>query len=552
MTATSHEGTMTRRPVIEALVLAVVLGLGSVYARAQSGAAMLSDDIIILSQGQRAQEKARTETPLGNIPGTGYNPFRFQPAAEESIVEQRPRFFGPALPIQRRRRDVLSSITAQRAPRFPQARPPQAPVPPVMAAPIVDVIELPRGDYEGPENGLTLDQAVDRLVRENHDLRSKFYEIPQADADVLSAGLRANPIVFGSGDSVPYGSYSPTRPGANDYTVVVVQPIDANGKIRKRKIAARRAKNVIEAQYQDAVRLEIGNLYSAFVDVLAEREAVRAAETAVKGMNSLLATTEGLFKRGVQPHSEVDRIAIQHETAMLQRDEAVKALRQANQVLGYLLNLPGEEADRLEVRGRVREEAVEPPTLDALLQIARESRPDLSAFHLGIHLAEANVAVERSSRFEDVFLLYTPYTFTNNAPINQNSTTSWSLGGMMSIPLFNRNQGNIARAKLNVEQSRLELSRLERQVAAEVRRAWLEYDTTRAAVHRIEREILPRAVHLHEDKLRLFTQGEEDAVSYLGARREFNDVVRQYRDSLIRHRRSTLRLNTVVGRRVMP
>lgn len=542
---------MTKRPVIEALVLAVVLGT-DVRARAQSGAAMLSDDIIILSKGKRSQEKARTETPLGNIPGTGYNPFRFQPAAEASILEQRPRFFGPSPPAQRRRLDVLSAITAPSAPRSPLARPPQAPVPPVMAAPIVDVIEVPRSDFEGPANGLTLDQAVDRLVRENHDLRSKFYEIPQADADVLSAGLRANPIVFASADSVPYGSYSPNRPGSNDYTVVVVQPIDANGKLRQRTIAARKAKSVLEAQYQDAVRQEIGTLYSAFVGVLAEREAVRAAEIAVRGLSSLLEKTEELFKRGVQPHSEVDRIAIQHETAMLQRDEAIKALRQANQVLGYLLNLPGEEADRLEVRGRVREDDVAPPTLDELLQIARESRPDLSAFHLGIHLAEANVAVERSARFEDVFLLYTPYTFTNNAPINQNSTSSWSLGGMMSIPLFNRNQGNIARAKLNVDQSRLELSRLERQVAAEVRRAWLEYDSTRAAVDRIERAILPKAVHLHDDKLRLFTQGDEDAVSYLGARREFNDVVRQYRDSLIRHRRSTLRLNTVVGRRVLP
>ena len=50
----------------------------------------------------------------------------------------------------------------------------------------------------------------------------------------------------------------------------------------------------------------------------------------------------------------------------------------------------------------------------------------------------------------------------------------------------------------------------------------------------------------------LYTQGQENIVTYLNAQRDYNEVVRQYRDTLIRHRRSMLRLNTAVGQRILP
>jgi hypothetical protein len=61
---------------------------------------------------------------------------------------------------------------------------------------------------EGPPNGLTLEQAMNRLVSATIALRAKSLDIPQADADVLTAGLHANPVVYADGQLVPYKHYS--------------------------------------------------------------------------------------------------------------------------------------------------------------------------------------------------------------------------------------------------------------------------------------------------------------------------------------------------------
>src|SRR5262249_59735682 len=117
------------------------------------------------------------------------------------------------------------------------------------------VLERPAREDEGPPDGLTLDAAIDRLVRANYDLRTKFQEIPKADADILSAGLRLNPILFASADNIPYGNYSEQRPGATSYEVTVIQPLDVNQKRKSRVRVAQQARRVLEAQYQDAVRV---------------------------------------------------------------------------------------------------------------------------------------------------------------------------------------------------------------------------------------------------------------------------------------------------------
>ncbi|MBI3836616.1 MAG: hypothetical protein HY288_01610 [Planctomycetia bacterium] len=50
----------------------------------------------------------------------------------------------------------------------------------------------------------------------------------------------------------------------------------------------------------------------------------------------------------------------------------------------------------------------------------------------------------------------------------------------------------------------------------------------------------------------LFKSGEEGAIGYLNAQREYGEVVRQYRDALIRQRRAMLKLNTVAALRIVP
>ena len=485
---------------------------------------------------------------LGPSPGALPHPAGLVPAGQEETLGGRP---GPSVPR------VPSTITTpgQRPVGVPEQEgitsPPSLPLAEI---PLFGPLAIPDGrEDEGPPEGLTLDQAIERLVHENLALRARLLELPQAEADILTASLRANPLLYVDSQLIPYGNYSTQRPGGPlQYDINITYPLDVTHKRQARTVVARRAKQVLEAQYQDAVRLQIDNLYTAFSDVLGARETIRFAEAARQGLGILLDRTRRMYEKGTRTIAEVSRIEALYEAAEVELMDAREASQATKRNLGVLLNMPGPQAEAMEIRGTIHDPFPTPPPVNELIRLAFDGRPDVVAFRLGVQRAEADTRLARANRVSDVYLLYQPYTFQNNAPFDKQSATSWALGVTVPLPLYNRNQGNIQRARVNVAQSQVELAEREQQVVNEVRQAEREYALTRAAVHRIEGKLIPAATRVRDDAYRLYIQGEEEAIIYLNAQREFNEASRQYRDMLVRHRRSMLRLNTAVGRRLMP
>ena len=485
---------------------------------------------------------------LGSAPGAGGGALGNLPGSGAQYLGGRPGPTGPHTPTS------VTNPTAAAGPTENQmgiAAPQPQPTP---TAPLYGSLSLPEViEDEGPKDGLTLDLAIDQLVRESLDLHAKFYEIPQAQADILNAGLRANPVFYADGQLVPYGQYSRNRPGGQtQYDVNISYPFDVSHKRQARILVATRAKRVLEAQYQDAVRTSIDGLYGAFVDVLAARQTVRYTQKSLQGLDRVLSVTQLLYEKDQATRADVNRVKIQREAAQIALLDAEESLRKTKRALAVLLNLPPTEADAIEVRGSTLDRVPPPPPMDELIRIALAIRPDLVSFRLGVQRAESDVRLAMANRFTDVYLLYQPYTYQNNQPFGEKSPTSWALGVTVPLPIYNRNQGGIQRAKLNVTQTQIQLATLERQTITDVQQAVKEYEVTRQAVQRIEKDVLPPAKQVLDDTYRLYIGGEVDVVIYLNAQKDYNDVVKQYLDTVVRHRRSMLALNTVLGQRVLP
>jgi cobalt-zinc-cadmium efflux system outer membrane protein len=513
------------------LAIGCWIGLGGTDCAAQT----------VPSGAQRSRPGGGTSS-LGPSPGDS-GPSLNAPGAQTGTFGGRPGTSTPRI------------IPNESAPRgFGRPAPAEIrPIQPLGAAdvPIFGPLSLPSGRAETP-GGLTLDDAIELLVRNNRDLRAQSLEIPQARADVLTASLRANPILYADSQLIPYGNFTPQRPGGQtQYDVNITWPLDVSGKRKSRTLVAHRALHVLEAQYQDAVRLQIGNLYMAYVDALAARETVRYAKTAVDGLAQVGEIARTRLKAKVTTPAEVNRLVIQHEAAQAELAQAVQAERDADRVLGVMLDMPPETAENLELGGTLAGPPASAPDVDSLVALSLQSRPDLNAFRLGVRRADSDVKLAMAERYSDFYLLAQPYTFQNNAPTGQKSAYSWAIGLTVPLPIFNRNQGNIARAKMNVTQTQIEVGALERRIVAEVRSAYGQYTLTRDSLARYEREMIPSATQVLDESMRLYKGGEADFGAFLNARRDYNEAVRLYLDISIRHRRSALNLNTVAGARIV-
>ncbi len=522
-----------------------------VLAAQQSAVAQkqLADELIVIGAGQRAQQQQRDKASGALAPGAEHNRLGPSPGSGQSALRELRVGDSPRIA---QRRDVLSAA----ANPIPSAafRQSETLGPPTQVSPT----ELPPGgpldrpavDEEGPADGMTLDAAIVMVAEQNLALRAKFQEIPKATADVLTAGLRGNPLVFGSVDDAPYGQYSPTKPGDVGYGVTIIQPVDINRKRAYRVIAAQRARDVLQAQYQDAVRLEIETLYVRYVDVLAARENLRYVDASLAGLADVRGAIEQLVRGQEVSTLDLDRILVQIDSADVARLDAIAGLEKAKQNLAALLMLPSPEVAPLEIRGSIQSDATALADVDQLLELAQMNRPDLRAYQLGVGRASAEVDLAVKERYPDVFVLYTPWGIKDNTASGGQNTSSWGVSGMASIPIFNRNQGNIRRAELNVGQTRMEWAHLSRQIESEVRQAYRDYQLAAEKVKRLDASILPRAKTIRDKTLTQLRGGQVDTLAYLQSQRDYVEVVRQYRDALVDLRRAALHVNTVVGVRL--
>ena len=407
------------------------------------------------------------------------------------------------------------------------------------------------GEDEGPADGLDLNQLVDRVIQSNIELRAKFFEIPQAQADILTASLRANPVFYADSQLIPYSQYSRQRPGGpTQYDINISIPLDVNRKRIARIAVATRAKKVLEALFQDAIRNQVDNLYTAYVDVLAARLTVDYARASLKGLDDALGFTENKFKQGTIVEAQVLQVRVPREFAAASVADAEAAYKRSLQTLAMLLAVPPQEAGDLKIKGSIKERVPQEFSEEGLAKLALTIRPDVLANRLGVQRAVADIELAKRNRFADVYLLAQPYTFQDNAPFGTKSAHSAAFGVTVPLPLINRNQGNIQRAKLNADQTRLELTSVERQAYLDVQQALVEYQASLEGVRRAERSRAD-AESVFQSTEKLYRAGQVDVLVYLASRREYNETVRQFRDVNVRHRRSMLNLNTAVGQRIL-
>ena len=68
---------------------------------------------------------------------------------------------------------------------------------------------------------------------------------------------------------------------------------------------------------------------------------------------------------------------------------------------------------------------------------------------------------------------------------------------------------------------------------------------------RLDTVILPRVRSIRDKTFQQMQGGRVDVLAYLQTQREYADIVRQFRDSLIDLRLAALRINTVAGVRIV-
>jgi cobalt-zinc-cadmium efflux system outer membrane protein len=398
---------------------------------------------------------------------------------------------------------------------------------------------------------LTVQQAVDEAVARNLSLLAERSNVPIAEAALVAARLRPNPVLSGGANSLDWlgtGFDEVNGAGPPEYAVRVDVPFERGGKRDRRVELADQTKRVAEAQLEEAIRRVRLDVATASIDVLEAKAKLQLAKDNLQALERLVQLNERRLAGGAIPPLEVSRSRV----AMLQYRANVRtaelALTQARlKLLPLLGRKPGDVP--VDVDDRLGLTPVNTgPDLPALQVSARATRPDILAAQREQARTQADLRLQVAQGKVD-------YTLGAEYRRQQGVNGKGNLLGLfvsVPLPVFNRNQGEIARATAEGEKANRSLTALETTLAGEVASAYEEFESARHLLIEIERDLLTPTAEARTGTTYTYQAGAASLLDVLDAQRAYNDTMETYYSAQAAYRRAQAKLALVAGRDMVP
>lgn len=393
-----------------------------------------------------------------------------------------------------------------------------------------------------PRGAVTLEQATQEAMASNLDLAAEKLNIPVAEAREITARLRPNPVLTVSGQTLNLlgATYSPATPmGPNQMNIHTDFPFERGHKREERIAVAREEKSLVELGVREVMRQVIANVQSAFVDVQQAQENRSLAQENLQRLESVVAINESRLKAGDLAQVELDRsrvAALQYRAAVQQAQlQLDQSKSQLQQVMGRRRKTPS-----FEVAGELRRGPVA-GTQEEITRLALTRRPD----YLGDQQSQARSRADLRLQLANSKVDYTVSTeFTRQSAWGVSGN---SVGVYFSMPLriFNKNQGEIARAQREIALASARTNALESSIETEVDKAYRQYTVSQRLLTSIETDMLAKARSVRDTTEYSYKRGEASLVEFLDAQRAFNDAMQTFNDARANYARSLYLIDTV-------
>lgn len=406
---------------------------------------------------------------------------------------------------------------------------------------------------EAPSGGrFSVEQAVQAALSQNLSLRAELERIPVAEGQLRQAGLIPNPLLTSTESSDRYFS----NEGEGDRSLGIQQEIETARKRRYRTLTARSDLDRVRHETESRQRDLIARAQTAyFTLVFAERDVSLARETSAI-LRRFVDLNAERVKVGEAPGIELNLAKI--ELARSQRNEQEFQRRYREATAGLNLLMGRSPAASVQTISDFTMPLVPMPVEQELVDYALQHRPEVLAADSNVEARKSAVLLARALRFPNVGL-GAAYQKTNSIvgvggsaaalPTNQllrENQLTFTLN--VPLPLFNRNQGNIASADYERQSAEETAQYVRNVVANEIATALVNYQSRVQTRALYEESVLPQLQRNVDAIQEAYRLGNESIFAVIQVQRTFFDTRNEYLQTLLDLELDRIDLEKAVGK----
>ena len=391
----------------------------------------------------------------------------------------------------------------------------------------------------------TWDKIQALFLQSNPTLRAQEQSVVSNRAAQTTAAARPNPTLQNDTTSATIGIY---------------QEFEIGGKRSARIRSAQLATQISQTDTADMRRTLTLDLRQAFVAALQAKSDLQFARENLTNYQRTVDLNREMLKQGEIARSDFLRIQLQMLQFETDLDDATLELKTAKATLRGLLgaaNLP----DEFDVEGELKAQPFD-KTLAELQKLALQNRPDLKSAETGRQKAAADVRLAQANRWPDP-TIGTSFLHTGNEmpgpqwfePFYPKGSTSNAMGvgfASISLPIFNRNQGEIARTKSEVIRAEFLAQAARDRVIQDVESDYAEFVSARDRLRFYEDTYLDAAKESLNIEDFSFHQGGASVLDFLDAQRTYRATQLAYHQELAAYLNALAQLQSAAGLDLAP
>jgi len=403
-----------------------------------------------------------------------------------------------------------------------------------------------RAQQAAPHARVDLDQAIQLALAHNHALKAAQSQIPQSQAEEITAAIRPNPVFTYDDLYVPIFSpaqlNSSTLDNIAEFDLGFSYTFERGHKRQARMQAARDQTAQTRSQVSDTERGLTANVAQQFISVLLAKANLQLANTDLESFQKTVDLSQESFRAGATSEADLLKIKLQLLQFQMDVSSARLALVQALASLRQLVGFESVPID-YDVTGELAYTPLGLNQEDLQLR-AIKLRPDLMAAQQGVTAAQSQYQLQKANGKRN---LTTTFDYTHVADVNSAGFTM-----NIEIPIFDRNQGEIARSHYAIGQAQETASEASEQVMTDVANSYQALQTSAQVVQLYTSGYLKQASDSRDISEYAYKRGAASLLDFLDAERSYRSTQLAYRQALATYMTSLETLRQAVGTRNLP
>ncbi|MEO8578279.1 MAG: TolC family protein [Gemmatimonadales bacterium] len=396
------------------------------------------------------------------------------------------------------------------------------------------------GSGEAGQAQITLDAVLAAASAEHPLVAAARARVDAAIGSRRTAGAVPNPVATYQVENVGFpGSRAPAgidRETAS-FLTIPLEPIYQRGPRVRQADEEVKASRAVEVGVQRQVSLDAAR---AFFRLALAQVSVETAMEALAGLDRLTSYNRARVTEGVSAEGDLVRVQLERDRAAAEVVmEQAELARARAQLQPYLRSDRATRADSLRVSLAGLRSTFVLPTLPELLQQASRTRPELLIARARVAAAGAETGVQQTLTVRQVGA-----TFGSKRVSGENSMIA---GVSVPLPIFDRNRGEVQRARSSKTAAELELAWSQRTVSSEVEGALEAARLLSAEVARLDSSFLEKADESRRIALAAYEGGIATLLQVLDASRARSESRLTYFRTLFAQRQSLLELLVASG-----